>query len=105
MHPFLVIALQQPKSRKDCRSALGLNSKKSKLQRRLNFQLQQDCHNKVRVTIGKNGTPIHEIEHLSQYIKKPVFVNPWLIHVNVWQRPLQYCKVISLQLIKINGKK
>ena len=27
-------------------------------------------------------------------------VNPWLIHVNVWQKPLQYCKVISLQLIK-----
>ena len=31
-------------------------------------------------------------------------VTPWLIHVNVWQKPLQYCKVISLQLIKINGK-
>ena len=30
-------------------------------------------------------------------------VNPWLIHVNVWQKPLQYCKIISLQLIKING--
>ena len=26
-------------------------------------------------------------------------VNPWLIHINVWQKPLQYCKVISLQLI------
>ena len=32
-------------------------------------------------------------------------VNPWLIHVNVWQKPLQQCKVISLQLIKINLKK
>ena len=32
-------------------------------------------------------------------------VNPWLIHVNVWQKPLQYCKGISLQLIKINEKK
>ena len=32
-------------------------------------------------------------------------LNPWLIHVNVWQKPLQYCKVISLQLIKINEKK
>ena len=31
-------------------------------------------------------------------------VNPWLIHVNVWQKPLQYCKVISLQQIKTNGK-
>ena len=27
-------------------------------------------------------------------------VNPWLIHVNIWQKPVQYCKVISLQLIK-----
>ena len=32
-------------------------------------------------------------------------VNPWLIHGNVWQKPLQYCKIISLQLIKINEKK
>ena len=32
-------------------------------------------------------------------------VNSWLIHVNVWQKPPQYCKVISLQLVKINGKK
>ena len=31
-------------------------------------------------------------------------VNPCLIHVNVWQKPLQYYKVISLQWIKINGK-
>ena len=28
-------------------------------------------------------------------------VHPWLIHVNVWQKPPQYCKVISLQLKKI----
>ena len=34
-----------------------------------------------------------------------IHVYPWLIHVNVWQKPLQYCKVISLQLIEINGKK
>ena len=33
-----------------------------------------------------------------------IHVNPWLIHVNVWQKPLQYCKVISLQLIKKNKK-
>ena len=32
-------------------------------------------------------------------------VNPWLTHVHVWQKPLQYCKVISLQLIKIIGEK
>ena len=27
-------------------------------------------------------------------------VHPWLIHFNVWQNPLQYCKMISLQLNK-----
>ena len=32
-------------------------------------------------------------------------VNPSLIHVIVWQKPLQYSKVISLQLIKIIGEK
>ena len=32
-------------------------------------------------------------------------VNPWLIHVSVWQKPLQYCKAISLQLIKKKKKK
>ena len=32
-------------------------------------------------------------------------VNPWLIHFYVWQNLLQYCKVISLQLIKINKNK
>ena len=34
-----------------------------------------------------------------------IHVYPWLIHVNVWQKPLQYCKVISLQLIKKIKKK
>ena len=29
----------------------------------------------------------------------------WLIHVNVWQKPPQYCKVISLQLKKKRKKK
>ena len=28
-----------------------------------------------------------------------------VIHVNVWQKPLQYCKVISLQLNKVIYKK
>ena len=32
-------------------------------------------------------------------------VNLWLIHVNVWQKPLQYCKIISLQLIKVKKTK
>ena len=29
-------------------------------------------------------------------------VHPWLIHVNVWLKPPQYCKVINLQLKSIN---
>ena len=32
-------------------------------------------------------------------------VHPRLIYVNVWQKPLQYYKVISFQLIKIKEKK
>ena len=32
-------------------------------------------------------------------------VKPWLILVNVWQKPLQYCKVISLQLTKKKKKR
>ena len=31
-------------------------------------------------------------------------VHPWPVHVNVWQKPPQYCKVISLQL-KLKKKK
>ena len=34
-----------------------------------------------------------------------IHVTPWLIPVNVWQNPQQCCEAISLQLIKINGKK
>ena len=26
------------------------------------------------------------------------YVHPWLIHVDVWQKPPQYCEVIILQL-------
>ena len=29
------------------------------------------------------------------------YVYLWLIHVDVWQRPTQYCKVIILQLKKM----
>ena len=32
-------------------------------------------------------------------------VHQWLIHVNVWQKPPQYCKVISLQLNKLIKKR
>ena len=31
-------------------------------------------------------------------------VHPWLIHVEVWQKPPQYCNVISLQLNKFFKK-
>ena len=34
-----------------------------------------------------------------------IHVYPRLIHVNVWQKPLQNCKVISLQLIKKKKEK
>ena len=31
--------------------------------------------------------------------------HPWLIHVNVWQKPLQYCNVISLKSKQMNLEK
>ena len=33
------------------------------------------------------------------------YIYPWLIHVNVWQKPLQCYKVISLQFEEIKKKK
>ena len=44
----------------------------------------------------------HPTLAFSHRVQKSVLyicVSPLLIHVNVWQKPLQYCKVISLQLI------
>ena len=32
-------------------------------------------------------------------------VHPWLTHVNVWQKSLQYCKVVGLQFKLIIKKK
>ena len=31
-------------------------------------------------------------------LERGTHVHPWLIHVNIWQEPRQYCKLISLQL-------
>ena len=33
---------------------------------------------------------------LQKVVEWGTHVHPWLIHVNVWQNPLQYFKVISL---------
>ena len=32
------------------------------------------------------------------------YVHPWLIHVNIWQKPTQYCKALTYQL-KVNKRK
>ena len=48
--------------------------------------------------------PIIQSEVSQKDKKHQTHVNPWLIHINVWQKPLQYWKGISLQLIKINEK-
>ena len=56
---------------------------------------------------SRSPSPQLEKAHVQQQrpsADKNTHVNPWLIHVNVWQKPLQYCKIISLQLIKINEK-
>ena len=38
-----------------------------------------------------------------KFKKEETYVYLWLIHVDVWQKPAQYCKAIILQL-KINLK-
>ena len=48
--------------------------------------------------------PICRFQKEEMYLASPI-ERKLLIHVSVWQKPLQYCKVISLQLIKINEKK
>ena len=35
--------------------------------------------------------------------REGIYVYLWLIHVDIWQKPTQYCKAIILQL-KINKK-
>ena len=37
-------------------------------------------------------------EGVGERFRMGTHVHPWLIHVNACQKPLQYCKVISLQL-------
>ena len=61
--------------------------------------------------VFKNGTSLGRPRRIRWRVRWErgsgwgIHVNPWLIHITVWQKPLQYCKVISLQLIKISGKK
>ena len=39
-----------------------------------------------------------------RFVREQTHACQWLIHVDVWQKPPQYCKVIILQL-KIKFKK
>ena len=39
-----------------------------------------------------------------RFMKEGMYVYLWLIHVDIWQKPTQYCKAIILQL-KINLRK
>ena len=32
-------------------------------------------------------------------------VHPWQVHVDIWQKPAQYCKVVILQLKLIKKKR
>ena len=45
-----------------------------------------------------------ELKNLLMKVKKESEKIDFKLNIQ-WQKPLQYCKVISLQLIKINGKK
>ena len=43
-------------------------------------------------------------EVAGRFKREGTYVNLWMIHVDVWQKPTQYCKAIILQL-KINNFK
>ena len=73
-------------------------------ERKCNVPYRVDTKRNIPKHIVIKMTKIEVKERILK-IAKETHVNPWLIHVNVWQKPLQYCKVISLQIIKINGKK
>ena len=45
---------------------------------------------------GRMGWEVGE-----RFKKERTYVYPWLIHVVVWQKPTQHCKVVILQ-VKIN---
>ena len=63
----------------------------------------------MRLNLGKRLRRLGEKVHVKMPrtgegggsgVRWGTHVHLWLIHVNVWQNPLQYCKVISLQLKK-----
>ena len=58
------------------------------------------CHPTISSSVAPLSSCLQSFP-AKHYTELSLHVNPWLIHVNVWQKPLQYCKVISLQLIKI----
>ena len=61
------------------------------------------CCNSLALCLWTNHWSFQNLSFL--ICRMVIYVNPWLIHVNVWQNLLQYCKVISLQLIKNKNKK
>ena len=61
---------------------------------------QMPCDNLERWNGGREGKEVQEGGEICIYI----YTQLWLILVDVWQRPIQYCKAIILQL-KINFKK
>ena len=39
-----------------------------------------------------------------RFRREGTYVYLWLMHVDVWQKPTQYCKTVTLQL-KVNKRK
>ena len=53
---------------------------------------------KLKHPLGTTSTGGMEREVGGKFKREGTYVYLWLIHVDVWQKPLQYCKVIILQL-------
>ena len=52
------------------------------------------CDNQDGWDVVRDGTDVQE---------RGAYVYLWRIHIDIWQKPIQYCKTIVLQL-KINYK-
>ena len=50
----------------------------------------------------KSKTVLMGWEAEGRFKREGLFIYQWLIHVDIWQKPTQYCKAIILQLKQIN---
>ena len=53
--------------------------------------MHEVAHSKLVLWDNPEGKDVEQVQDRETYM------HPWVIHVGVWQKPPQYCKVINLQ--------